>query len=63
MFASPIPAALAQRLEALAPRPLEPITNRVEFNARLASLLAAGHPRVIELIDALRTRRACEDLV
>jgi hypothetical protein len=62
MFASPIPAALAQRLEALAPRPVEPITNPTERAARVASLLVAGHPRVCELIDTLRARHACEDL-
>jgi hypothetical protein len=62
MFASPIPAALAQRLEALAPRPLEPITNPTERAARVASLLVAGHPHILALLHTLRERRAIETL-
>jgi hypothetical protein len=64
MFNSnPIPAALLARLAALAPRSLDHITlTATERVQRVVSLYALGHPRVCELIDALRARRACEDL-
>jgi hypothetical protein len=63
MFASPIPAALLVRLEALQPPSLDGIsvtaTERVQ---RVVSLHALGHPLVIELLHTLRERHACEDL-